>query len=195
MAAAVDWVAVARRAKSLEYWAKPATMLLLVGAAVALQPTFEQRRWWFVAALALSLLGDVFLMLRDERFVAGLASFLLAHLAYVGGFAVEGRWGVVAAAVAALVFLAAGVAQARVIVPAVPDQLRPPVLAYMAVISTMAVVAGGKGPALAVAAAVLFYASDSLIAWNKFVRPQAWMRLGIIVTYHVAQALFVVSLV
>jgi uncharacterized membrane protein YhhN len=139
--------------------------------------------------------GDVCLMLRNERFVAGLAAFLLAHLAYIGGFAVHGRWNWTAGIAAGVLFATAGAVQARRIIPAVPDDLTPPVLAYMAVISTMAVVAAGKGPALAVAAAVLFYVSDSLIAWNRFVRPRPWKRLGIIVTYHGAQALFVLSLV
>ena len=45
----------------------------------------ELRAWW-VAAIVLSLLGDVFLMLPSDRFVFGLVSFLLAHLAYIGGF-------------------------------------------------------------------------------------------------------------
>jgi uncharacterized membrane protein YhhN len=42
--------------------------------------------------------------------------------------------------------------------------------------------------------AVLFYASDALIAWNRFVQPRPWMPLAIIVTYHVGQAALVLSL-
>ena len=38
-----------------------------------------------MAALALSLAGDVFLMLPSDQFVPGLASFLLGHIAYIVG--------------------------------------------------------------------------------------------------------------
>ena len=44
-----------------------------------------------------------------------------------------------------------------------------PVLAYMLVISAMVATAIGAGRFFAVVGAVLFYASDSLIAWDRFV--------------------------
>jgi uncharacterized membrane protein YhhN len=72
--------------RTAEYVAKPLTMVVLIGVALALHPTSDAQRWWFVAALVLSLAGDVFLMLPNDMFVAGLASFLLAHVAYVVGF-------------------------------------------------------------------------------------------------------------
>jgi uncharacterized membrane protein YhhN len=40
----------------------------------------------FAFGLVFSLAGDVFLMLPKERFVGGLVSFLLAHIAYIIGF-------------------------------------------------------------------------------------------------------------
>ena len=48
-------------------------------------------RAWFVAALVLSLAGDVFLMLPKDLFVFGLGAFLLGHLAYIVGLHVDGR--------------------------------------------------------------------------------------------------------
>ena len=54
---------------------------------MALRTGWPAARWGFtVAALSLSLAGDVLLMVRKDLFVAGLAAFLLAHLAYVGAF-------------------------------------------------------------------------------------------------------------
>ena len=47
-------------------------------------------RAWFVAALVLSLAGDVFLMLPKDLFVFGLGSFLLGHIAYIVGMHVDG---------------------------------------------------------------------------------------------------------
>ena len=70
-------------------------------------------------------------------FLAGLASFLLAHVAYVGAFLKAGvspKWTVIAAAGA--VVLAAIVL--RWLLPHVEDDMKVPVLGYVVVISMMA---------------------------------------------------------
>jgi hypothetical protein len=41
--------------------------------------------------------------------------------------------------------------------------------------------------------AALFAGSDALIAWERFVAKRAWGPVTIIVTYHLAQALLVLS--
>jgi uncharacterized membrane protein YhhN len=51
-----------------------------------------------------------------------------------------------------------------------------------------------SGDALAAVGAILFMTSDGLIGEDRFVTPRAWQPMAIIVTYHVAQALLVVSL-
>src|SRR5262249_31512938 len=86
--AACDWVAVARGAKGAEYVCNPLALTRrTAGAAASGRPPLPESRWAFtVAALCLSLAGDVFLMLPKDLFVAGLGSFLLAHLAYVAAF-------------------------------------------------------------------------------------------------------------
>ena len=70
----VDWVSVAARVKWLEYATKPAFMLGLIALAVALQPASSTERAFFVVALALGLLSDVFLMLPTDMFLAGLGA-------------------------------------------------------------------------------------------------------------------------
>jgi uncharacterized membrane protein YhhN len=188
LAAIADWAAVVRSHKRLEYVFKPATVVLLIGVALALDPHDTAVRAWFVVALGFSLLGDVFLMLprassdRSSRgpagndgsssglFLGGLAAFLAAHVAYAGGLVTDGVTagkvlaGVVVVAVA---MAAAGwpiVRGARRAAPAMVG----PVLAYMVVISTMLAVAVGTGRAVAVAGAGLFYGSDALIGWSRF---------------------------
>lgn len=71
-----DWVARLRHDTRLEYVCKPAVLAALIGVAVTLSPAagLGPRRWWFVAALAFSLVGDVALMLPTDLFVAGLAA-------------------------------------------------------------------------------------------------------------------------
>ena len=73
--------------------------------------------------------------------------------------------------------------------------LGPPVLAYMGVISAMLVCAIGTGAPLAIAGALLFYASDALIGWGRFVEARPWGDLAVMVTYHLGQVLLVLFLV
>jgi uncharacterized membrane protein YhhN len=47
---------------------------------------------------------------------------------------------------------------------------------------------------LAGAGAGLFFVSDTVLAWNRFVRPLGRGPVAVIVTYHLAQALLVLSL-
>ncbi|MGH9187437.1 MAG: lysoplasmalogenase [Acidimicrobiales bacterium] len=194
-----DWVAVHTRRKRLEYVCKPAVMVALVGAALTIDATDGATRSWFVVALALSLLGDVFLMVTERpwTFPSGLASFVLAHLAYIVGFFVEGvtiaglaiGTAVIAVAVATL-----GRLVHRAVRASPESELVAPVTVYIGVISAMVASATGTLDPLAIAGAALFYASDALIAWNRFVHHQRHGRLAIIVTYHLAQALLVLSL-
>jgi uncharacterized membrane protein YhhN len=191
--AVADWFAVARRIKPLEYFCKPATIAALIAVAVAIHPHLASRRDAFVVALALSLVGDVFLMLPNDAFVPGLASFFLAHVAYIVGFrlAHPSSWALFAGVL--FVSTYAGSFGVRVLRRA-PKDLRVPVTAYVVVISVMVAFAIGTGPWLAAAGAIAFLVSDTLIAWNRFVRPLRWAPLAIIVTYHLAQAAFVASL-
>ena len=106
--AAGDWVAVARGIARLEYVCKPGALAALIGVALTLDPSHGDVRAWFVVALALSLAGDVFLMLPSDRFVAGLAAFLLAHVAYVIGPPNAGQGGSTARVTLALAHYADG---------------------------------------------------------------------------------------
>jgi len=196
LAALFDWFAVEAEWRILEYIAKPKTTALLLFAALALHPQDAAERWWFVAALVLCLAGDVFLMLPRNLFVPGLASFLLGHLCFIGGFVAargdDPLWGLtVAGAVVALGVSARPVLQGAV---AQDPQLRIPVLAYMGVIGAMLVTAALPASWLAIAGAATFVLSDSILARNRFVRPMRHGHLATMVTYHAALALLVVSL-
>ena len=196
--AVVDWVGVARGKTVLEYVGKPGALAALVVVALTLDPADSSARTWFVVALVLSLAGDVFLMLPSDRFVEGLASFLLAHVAYVIGFTRDGGSVALILVVAIPVVLVAGVLGARFLRAATRDgdrSLVGPLIAYMAVIAAMASCALASGNAVAAVGALLFMGSDSLIAETRFVGPRRWGALAIIVSYHVAQALLTVSLV
>ena len=196
--AVADWIAVAQDRRRPEYVAKPLVMVVLIAAALVLDPVDGAARMWFVGALVLSLAGDVFLMVPRNLFVPGLVSFLLGHVAYIVGLRQLGTSaaGAVAGAVvvaAALPFLAPRILSA--IGRSDEPEMATPVTVYMAVISLMVVAAGASGSVVALVAAVSFYASDALIAWTRFVADLRHGRVAVMVTYHLAQIGLVVSLV
>lgn len=197
IAAACNWVAVARGDKRLEYVAKPATTALLLAAAVNLTPEISAARGWFVVALAFCLLGDVFLMLPRDAFVPGLASFLVGHVCFVAGLAVTefsispGLVAVAVFAVAVMPVIARPVlAGARRQDPA----LAVPVLAYIGVLNVLLLAAAGTGRGVALGGAAVFVTSDYILARNRFVEPLPHGHLATMVTYHGALALLVASL-
>ena len=192
-----DWVARLRKFSRLEYVCKPATLAALIAVAVTLSPAagLDSRRWWFVAALVFSLLGDVLLMIPADLFVAGLAAFLVGHLCYLAGFWTRPP-DVLALVVAAVVVVTLMAPLAATILRALRGRraLRGAVTLYMVVISAMLITALATGNAWAGVGAALFVSSDAMIAWNRFVRPFRAAELGIMVTYHLGQAGLVLSL-
>lgn len=209
VAAAVDWFAAATSDRRLEYAAKPAVLVALTLAAAAIPADridLADRRWWFVAALACCLVGDVLLMLPRNLFVPGLVAFLAGHVLFIVGFLQPPEppgsppftFSVAGLAVAAVAVVAAesapGVAVIRSLARRGQQALIGPVCIYIAAIATMVVLATNVGIALAAAGAVLFLVSDTVLAVDRFVRPVCRGRLAVHVTYHLAQGLFVVSL-
>jgi uncharacterized membrane protein YhhN len=193
-----NWWAVEYGNRRLEWLCKPTALVALAGAAVTLEAAEPAVKAAFVIGLLLSLAGDVFLMLPSDRFLVGLGSFFLAHVAYVVGFLLAGPEAVLV--VLGLVVVAVGVVRiGRPLVRQVRagDQadFAGPVTAYMGVISLMVVAAFGAGNLWGIAGALSFYASDATLGWNRFVRETSHGRLAVMVTYHLGQFLLVLSLI
>jgi len=148
-----------------------------------------------VAALAFSLLGDIFLMLPGDLFVFGLGAFLVGHLAYTVGLNLhtDGNWlfGIPVVIIAALLAtrLLRGIKRMG------EAALLGPVIAYVVVIGAMVISAVASGNALAAIGALLFMGSDALIGETRFVHPHRGAGVAIMVTYHLGQAGLVLSLV
>jgi uncharacterized membrane protein YhhN len=196
--AVADWIAVHAGNRRVEYIAKPLTMVVLIAAALVIDPVDASVRTAFVIGLVFSLLGDVLLMSRRSFFVAGLASFLVGHLAYIVGLQLRGQsglWFVIGLAVVLVGVVGIGVPIVRAVQDGAEPSLAVPVTAYMVVISVMVASAFGTRNGFAIVGALLFYASDALIAWNRFVHEYPWGRLAIMSTYHIGQIGLVMSLV
>lgn len=205
LVAIADWVAVATQRKTLEYFAKPGVMLVLL-VWLWQASGFSGSLIWFGLGLVFSMAGDIFLMLPRERFIAGLVAFLLAHVAYVVGFnqtpTAFNLAGFILAVLVALVFLRVYRRIAAGLDASGQAALKTPVLIYSLVISvmllsallTLAADTWQAGAAILVSAgALLFFLSDTLLAWNKFVTPIKWGRLAVIITYHLGQILITVG--
>jgi uncharacterized membrane protein YhhN len=205
--AVVDWVAVQKRNKPVEYIAKPGVMVVLL-IWLWQASAFQGALLWFGLGLLFSMAGDIFLMLPREQFIPGLISFLLAHLAYLRGF---NQSAPPINLVSVLLVLLVGITSMQLyrrlaggLHASGQADLKIPVLAYSALISLMLISAllslvrpeWAEGPALvASSGALLFFLSDSFLGWNKFVAPLSYGHLRVIVTYHLGQILIVLGAV
>lgn len=200
IAAVADWVAAQQRLFRLEYGLKPLPLLLLILAAASADLGAAQP--WIVAGLVFGLLGDVALMIADDdradaAFVAGLAAFLAGHICYIVGFARTGVRFLDLLAGLLVVVGVAGLALPQILRGAARTAGRrfaAVVGAYAAVLGGMSVLAAGTGIAVTAIGGVLFLASDTLLARQRFVAHIKHGPVLVIVTYHLAQFLIVIGL-
>jgi uncharacterized membrane protein YhhN len=166
---------------------------------------------WFGMAILFSLTGDVLLLLslrRENLFLFGLVAFLLAHFAYMAGFRDELRiingWSLLL-----LVMIAINASRIiRRVIAAIraqgENQLAIPGAVYGIVVSFMLFVAMSTlydpawkaGAALLVSAgAFLFWISDVILAWNRFVSPIKNGRAFNLITYFLGQTGLVAGII
>jgi len=147
------------------------------------------------AGLVLGAIGDVALIGKDKRaFLFGIATFLLGHVAYVVAFR---AWGASPLSVigASLVLVGPAFYVLRWVGDA--NGMRPAVIAYMVVITSMVAMAVGSAVLAGsddaswrfglLGSAILFYASDLFVARERFVVSEPRNRLVGLPLYYVAQ--------
>lgn len=179
------------------YLLKPLTTVLILVLALLMPADTSLYKYGLVAGLAFSLAGDILLMLPAERFIWGLASFLIAHICYVGAF--TARSGFREPAWLALPFLAVAAGLVWQIAPRAKS-LRWPVTVYGLVLLSMAwracavwAVMGTPSAWLACLGAGLFVISDVTLALDRFVRRFWYAQLVVLGTYYAAQCLLALS--
>ena len=172
---------------------KPATSAFISIAAWREWNACRDRyRLSIVVGLALSLAGDVFLMLPGNWFVHGLAAFLLAHIAYLSAFTSDHRLATRWQPFAAFALFAA--CMLIVLWPGLAASLRVPVLLYVVFLAAMTSQSVSRHMTLrtvssreAAIGGILFLCSDALLAINKFHTPLPLASLWILGTYYAAQ--------
>ena len=190
----------------LEFIAKPAVMVCLfiwLYATAGLQGALL----WFGIGILFSLAGDIALMFIDRFFIVGLTAFLLGHIAYLIGFNTPFPQTTSAWSLALAIVLGLGsVRVLRRIVESIrakgQTRLVIPVLIYGIVITLMLLAAmltlfrldwDATAAVLVSLGAALFYFSDIILAWHRFVVPIKNGRMFNIWMYHLAQIAIVVG--
>lgn len=184
--------------KVYKYIWKPGTMVLIILLAITESGLSSAFSYLVLFALLFSLFGDVFL-LREEWFVHGLASFLIAHILYSIGFVVAfdltitfttGSLLIILMMIAILFFL--------ILQPNVRKNggrvLLLAVAGYITVITTMVGLSIMTGVSILITASILFFISDAVLAFNKFVKRFQLADYMVMSTYFTAQLLFAISL-
>lgn len=198
-AAIADWAALYWDKPKVNYFTKPAVMIFLI--LWTLQETGWQSGFlWFGLALLFCLAGDVILLLPDRLFVGGLAAFLLGHICYLIGF---NQQPAEPSAKMFLVVITVGLVAGYVfrlirlrMISKIDRFEKAAVSVYGLVITFMLLSASlnlvnpnwSQGAAiLATVGASLFFSSDSLLAFNRYVKKIPRGQLIVRVLYHLGQ--------
>ena len=178
----------------LSYAVKALPILLLLFVALRAAPF--RGRVGLMAAIFFSACGDVILDLGFKgAFIAGLASFLTAHICYIVVFALHFQLQkkLLLVSLAGIVFPAA---MAVFLWPHL-GELKLPVAVYVTAIATMFLASLNRSRVNSslIFGAMFFLISDSVLALNKFHAPIPAARYAIMATYYLAQYLIVTGLV
>ncbi|KAJ1941442.1 hypothetical protein EC988_006757 [Linderina pennispora] len=171
--------AVVNSWQTVKYAVKPTTTLLIA------YPTISGSRTAFYGLL-LSTLGDIFLMIpREDMFVPGLLSFLVAHILYISAFSARWRmsWSIVPLSAYSAIMV-------NLLYPGIAKEeaaVQIGVVVYVLVITAMVYKASLTGSGTLIFGTILFAISDSVLAWNKFIAVQQWGEFTVMLTYYAAQ--------
>lgn len=178
-------------------WATRSQWVLMPALALVLlaSPVPRTRLWrWTLAGVGFSWLGDLLpdLVPSAAAFPVLIASFAVAQGCFAAGFW-PFRGGSVAGRPVMYAYLAVAVVLVLVCAPG-SGPLLAPVVVYAALITVMAILATGVHPLTGVGA-VVFLASDSLIALNAFVASWELPHQGfwVMLTYGIAELLIVLG--
>ncbi len=196
----LDWVAAGKRWVKFRVFSKPVSLLILIYIFISFGG-WQNPGIWFLGGLIFSLLGDIFLLMRSRFFIAGLVSFLVAHIFYIIGLGLGAlNWSVWMLVPVAIISLLIILAYPRII-GGIRRSLEHrhlwlPVLLYMVTITLMLLLAMltwfreswvYPSALLASVGALLFTISDTVLATGRFLRPVPYGNFLVMFTYHLGQ--------
>ena len=187
----LDVLGLLMKVSLLELFAKPLIILSLMAIYVT---SVRKKNYWFLIALFFSFLGDVFLLDKNNMFLLGIAAFLITQLIYIKIIMSHIEKSPLANKMSAILPFAVFF---MVLIYILFENLNGflwPVVIYGLTISLFGVVSllnyitkKTTATRLLLLGALLFIASDSMIALNKFYEPQEFYSVSIMITYILAQ--------
>jgi len=177
----------------LAFYTKPFLMISLV---IVYLTSIKSASFWYVSALFFSFWGDVLLLFKASLFVYGLASFLIAHIFFIkitAGFLQKFSLKQVVISSSPFVIFLFGLLY---LIQDNLGEMRIPVVIYGIIISSFGAVAllnyinkKTRANRVLFLGAIIFIASDSMIAIDKFYKSQEIYSVSIMITYILAQYL------
>ncbi len=157
----------------------------------------SQKNTWYVGALILSFLGDVFLLFNGKQyFMLGLGAFLLAHLCFIKVVLQKmGKASLNNLLLSFIIFFGFLFCLLFVLKGHL-GAMQIPVMVYGVIITSFGALSltnylqnKTKAALVLLIGALVFISSDSMLALNKFYMPKEFLNLMVMVTYIVAQYL------
>ncbi|NNE97820.1 MAG: lysoplasmalogenase [Pyrinomonadaceae bacterium] len=201
LALIVEGFANAFEILAIQFFSKPSLMLILLVYFAANTKGISARKYLIILALVSSWLGDIVLLIEKSfgaLFALGLTAFLIAHASYVSFFLNIGKQNLGRRQIKALPMLLVAVYSGLFYLMLFPSlsTLKIPVLIYVFVISMMLVACIHAFDFekhdfgwFCLAGTLLFAASDSILAFNRFVSPIPFGGLFVITLYGIGQLL------
>ena len=188
---------------SYRYATKPLIMISLLAYFISKKAHISKKIYlWGVFAIIASWAGDVFLMFQEYNglfFIAGLGTFLMAHIGYTAIFL--SQKGAKKNLIQFVLLANYALIMGYLILPKAGD-LKIPVIGYIIAISAMAYTAQIRKGSVSKASYIsgilgarLFLASDSLLALSMFLDHFPKVDFLVMLSYGLAQACIVYSLV
>lgn len=202
ISAVLDWFSVGFGWNKAKFSTKPLVMILLI-TWMTIHGGWQTPLLWFTLGAIFSLVGDICLMLPGNYFLAGLVSFLFAHLLYVTGFLSESVhlspiWIGISVIVASFAVVMTRKIRRGIHQKTGARRLRWSVTIYSIAVTSMFLSALStiQKPGWSLSAYIivslgglLFYLSDTILAYDRFVTSLRHGRLIVRITYHLGQML------
>ena len=175
-------------------------MLLLLVCFTSLGG-WQNDLWIFGLALIFALVGDILLLFPQRFFILGLAVFLCVHLCYVLGLRPTSPAPNLPTLIIALVVLSVGSLlfgtlrsalqkredDKRLIAPLMVYGIALSLMLFSSLLTLLHVDWHAEAAGLTAAGGILFFASDNLLGYDRFVRSLPNARLWVRMTYHLGQ--------
>jgi uncharacterized membrane protein YhhN len=194
-----ELTAIVLKWNDVQLFTKPLLVIFLFAWFMLSSVKFSPLRYSIAAALFFSWMGDVFLLMEAKGagwFMAGLGSFLLAHMMYILFFLKLRRKQLAQQPLNPYIIAVVAVYAISLFGFLYPHigNLKLPVGIYAFTIATMLVIAAHSfnkstqnAASYCIPGAALFVISDSLLALNKFYHPFPFAGSCIMLTYGLAQ--------